>query len=75
MKEMNFKEFVETTIRRHELLSGPVDIDGEINQFSPFKIVVHGKKETLVYTGEDLVAYYMSYLDQNAGPEALRTVY
>lgn len=75
MQEMNFKEFVETTIRRHEFLSGPVEIDGEIDQFKPFKITIHGRKGDTVYTGEDLESYYMSCLDHNAGPNALRAVY
>ncbi len=75
MKEMNFKEFVEVTVRRYELLSGPVDIEGEIDQFKPFTITIHGRKGDKTYTGEDLEAYYMSELDKNVGPEALRAVY
>lgn len=75
MPEQDFKEFVEMTIRRHEMLSGPVDLDGKIDQFGEFTITIHGKKETLVYTAEDMEAYYMSELDRAAGPEALRAVY
>ncbi len=75
MPEQDFKEFVETTIRRHEFLSGTVDLDGKIDQFGEFTITVHGKKETLVYTAEDMEAYYMRELDREAGTEALRAVY
>ncbi len=75
MKEMNFEEFVETTIRRHELLSGPVDIEGEINQFKPFKITIHGRKGDTIYTGEQLEEYYMSELNKLAGAHRLEAVY
>ncbi len=73
--ELDFKEWCEMTIRRHEFLSGPVDVDGEIDQFGDFTITVHGKKETLVYDCEDMEAYYMSYLNDNAGPNRVEAVY
>jgi len=74
MTEMNFDEFVQSRIRAFEQEAGPVTVTGEIDQFKTFSITVHGKKETLRYTGEQLEEYYMSYLDQNAGPNALRAV-
>ena len=74
MEEMNYNEFVESKIRDFEQESGPVTVTGKIDQFKDFSITVHGKKETLKYTGEQLEEDYMSYLDQNAGPNALRAV-
>lgn len=77
MKEMEFKEFVEKKIRDFEIYHGPADLDGEIDQFGAFTITVHGKKETLVYTAEDMEAYYMSYLNERAGAygERVEAVY
>lgn len=73
--ELEFKEYVEMTIRRYEFLFGPVEVDGEIDQFKEFTVTVHGKKETLVYTRDDMEDYYMSYLTQNAGNNRIEAVY
>ena len=75
MEEMNYNEFVESRIRKYEQEAGKVDIYGEIDQFKPFTLIVHGKKQKLVVSSEYLEEDYMSYLDRNAGPDALRTVY
>lgn len=73
--ELNFDEFVQRKIRTFEQYFGTVAVDGEINQFEEFTVTVHGQKETLTYTCEDMESYYMTYLSENAGPNALRPVY
>jgi len=75
MEEMNFDEYVNSKIRVYEQESGPVSVYGEIDQFKPFTLIVHGKKQNLAVSSEYLEEDYMNYLDLNAGPGALRTVY
>lgn len=75
MTEMDYNEFVADKIRKFEMYAGPVDINGTIGVFKDYTITVHGKKETLVYTADDMQAYYDNYLTLCAGRNCIEPAY